>query len=559
MDRRFALALLLSALVFFITPFLFPPAPRPPEQATRPDTARVTAAPETTRAVPGPAVQPTPAPTRPGADTIAQLSQLPAETTAVVTPRAEYRFSNVGASLIAAEMRTYRDLATGRSSVQLGRPGMPLLHYDLVTATDTIDLAAVRFTGVHSRRGETELVEYRAPVSGGEFVVRYALGTDTAASYRLSVSGEARGIPDARHLIVWLPSTFPSPEADSSDDRRYLAYAFMSAREGARSISFSSLDPGERQLIEGPHSWAAAKTKYFVVGLLAPRSGEQQFAEATVIGAPRTSRTPTHAAAAVVQSLAGGAFQFDVYAGPQEWERLLSVGQEFDQVNPYGWKFLQGIVQPLAVIVMRILLWMHNALQISYGWVLVIFGIAVRVVLWPLNQRAMRSSMKMQQLHPKIVEVQKRYANNPEKQREELMRVYRDAGTSPFAAMSGCLPMLIPMPFLFALFFVFQNTIEFRGVPFLWLSDISIKDPYYIVPLAMGATMYLLSWIGLRNSPPNPQAKMMAYMLPVMMTVFLLNFAAGLNLYYAVQNLAAIPQQWLINRERAKMALKPAT
>jgi YidC/Oxa1 family membrane protein insertase len=261
----------------------------------------------------------------------------------------------------------------------------------------------------------------------------------------------------------------------------------------------------------------------------------------------------------VVQSLAGGSFQFDVYAGPQEWKRLLSVGQGFDQVNPYGWKFLQGIVQPLAVIVMRILLWMHNALQISYGWVLVIFGIAVRVVLWPLNQRAMRSSMKMQQLHPKIVEVQKRYANNPEKQREELMRVYRDAGTSPFAAMSGCLPMLIPMPFLFALFFVFQNTIEFRGVPFLWLSDLSIKDPYYIVPLAMGATMYLLSWIGLRNSPPNPQAKMMAYMLPVMMMVFLLNFASGLNLYYAVQNLAAIPQQWLINRERAKMALKPAT
>jgi YidC/Oxa1 family membrane protein insertase len=559
MDRRFALALLLSALVFFITPFLFPPTPRPREQATRADTARVTAAPETTRAVTAPAVQPVPAPARPRADTIAQLSQLPAETTAVVTPRAEYRFSNVGASLIAAEMRTYRDLATGGNSVQLGRPGTPLLHYDLVTATDTIDLAAVRFTAVRSRRGATDLVEYRAPVAGGELIVRYALGTDTAASYRLGVSGEAREIPDARHLIVWLPSTFPSPEADSSDDRRYLAYAFMSAREGARSVSFSSLDPGERQLIEGPHAWAAAKTKYFVVGVLSPRGGSQQFAEATVTGAPRTSRTVTHAAAAVVQSLDAGAFQFDVYAGPQEWKRLLSVGQQFDQVNPYGWKWAQGIVQPFAVVVIRILLWMHNALKISYGWVLVIFGIAVRLLLWPLNQRAMRSSMKMQQLQPKIMEVQKRHANNPERQREELMRVYRDAGTSPFGAMSGCLPMLIPTPFLIALFFIFQNTIEFRGVPFMWLSDISIKDPYYILPLAMGATMYLVSWIGLRNSPPNPQAKMMAYVFPVMMTFFLLNLAAGLNLYYAVQNLAAIPQQWLIYKERAKMALKPAT
>jgi YidC/Oxa1 family membrane protein insertase len=497
----------------------------------------------------------TPASVR-GVDTTAQLA-LPAETTVVRTPRAEYRFSNVGAALVGAEMRTYRDLATGRSSVQLGRPGRPLLHFDLVTATDTIDLGAVRFGRTRSFRRDTELVEYRATVAGGELAIRYSIGTDTAASYQLNVQGQVRGIPEARHLIIWLPSTFPSAEADSTDDRRYLAYAFMSAREGPRSVSFGSLDPGERRLIEGPHAWAAAKTKYFVIGLLSPRSG-QQFAEATVMGAPRTSRTVTDAAAAVVQSFENGTFQFDIYAGPQEWKRLLSVGQGFDQVNPYGWKFLQGIVQPFAVIVMRILLWMHNALQISYGWVLVLFGIAVRVVLWPLNQRAMRTSMKMQQLHPKLVEVQKRYANNPEKQREAVMNVYREAGTSPFAPVAGCLPMLIPMPFLVALFFIFQNTIEFRGVPFMWLSDISIKDPYYVLPLAMGATMYLLSWVGLRNSPPNPQAKMMAYVFPVMMTFFLLNLAAGLNLYYAVQNLAAIPQQWLIARERGRVAAKPA-
>ena len=99
---------------------------------------------------------------------------------------------------------------------------------------------------------------------------------------------------------------------------------------------------------------------------------------------------------------------------------------------------------------------------------------------------------------------------------------------------------------------MFQNTIEFRGVSFLWLPDISVKDPYYIVPLLMGASMYALSWIGMRNSPPNPQAKMMSWLMPVMMTVFLFNFASGLNLYYAVQNLAALPQQWLIANERGK-------
>ena len=114
--------------------------------------------------------------------------------------------------------------------------------------------------------------------------------------------------------------------------------------------------------------------------------------------------------------------------------------------------------------------------------------------------------------------------------------------------------MLLPMPILFALFFVFQNTIEFRGVSFLWLADISLKDPFYILPIAMGLSMFVLSWVGMRNVPPNPQMKMMAYLMPIVMTVALLNFASGLNLYYAVQNLAALPQQWLIANERAKTA-----
>jgi len=178
--------------------------------------------------------------------------------------------------------------------------------------------------------------------------------------------------------------------------------------------------------------------------------------------------------------------------------------------------------------------------------------------MWPLNSKMMRSSIQMQRIAPLIQGAQEKHKGDPEKQREAVMKVYAEAGISPFAPLAGCLPMLLPMPILFALFFVFQNTIEFRGVPFLWLPDISVKDPYYVVPILMGASMYALSWIGMRNSPPNPQAKMMSWLMPVMMTVFLFNFASGLNLYYAVQNLAALPQQWLIANERGKAPAKVA-
>jgi len=120
--------------------------------------------------------------------------------------------------------------------------------------------------------------------------------------------------------------------------------------------------------------------------------------------------------------------------------------------------------------------------------------------------------------------------------------------------------MRLPMPILFALYFVFQNTIEFRGVPFLWMPDISLRDPFYITPILMGASMLVLSWIGMRVAPAGPQAnqaKVMGYMMPALFTVMFMNLASGLNLYYAVQNLVAIPQQWFLTKERAKAAAPP--
>jgi YidC/Oxa1 family membrane protein insertase len=200
---------------------------------------------------------------------------------------------------------------------------------------------------------------------------------------------------------------------------------------------------------------------------------------------------------------------------------------------------------------------MHTQFKLNYGWVLIIFGIVVRIALWPLNQSAMRSSLRMQRIQPELQAMQQKYKANPEKMQEEYMKLLKAHDMTPFSQFTGCLPMLIPMPVLFAVFFVLQNTIEFRGVPFLWLTDISLKDPYYILPLIMGVTMFVLSWVGLRNSPPNPQAKMMGYLMPGMMVALFVNFPAGLNLYYAVQNLAALPQQWMIARERAKGTASP--
>jgi YidC/Oxa1 family membrane protein insertase len=384
-------------------------------------------------------------------------------------------------------------------------------------------------------------------VNGVGIVISYDVIPDR---YVVKVNGKLEGATGSSYLLIDLPSSLPVTEADTLGDLRTLSYSFKPSRDHARGVPFGKLDPGEKKLEAGPLTWAAVRNKYFVVGLVNPEGSH--FEEMTLAGGPRTSKIATTASATVVKAVKNGTFAFDIYAGPQQSTQLLAMGRDFDHVNPYGWSFLQPVVNPIAALCLKLLLWVHDNLKLSYGWVLVLFGVFIRIALWPLNQSAMRSSMKMQEIQPRLAEVQAKYKDKPEKQREEMMRVYKEAGASPFTALSGCLPMLIPMPVLFALFFVFQNTIEFRGVPFLWLTDISIKDPIYILPVLMGISMYLLSWIGLRNAPPNPQAKMMSYMFPVMMTFVLANMASGLNLYYTAQNIAALPQQWMLARERQK-------
>ncbi|MEO8911134.1 MAG: membrane protein insertase YidC [Gemmatimonadaceae bacterium] len=557
MDKRLILAAFLSLVVIAVSQLLFPPAKPTPGSRVSPASdssagLKSTQSAAASSSTPNANLPTAPSVTRITPATTQAGSRVIAETTTVTTPKAIYKFSNIGAAPVSIVIRDYRNRSASGGLVDLAAEGSQLLGYRLVTPTDTADLSQIPFapSKASNATGEQTL-SYEAFVRNYAVSITYTISHDTAASYVIGVNGQVKGVSGQAYLLTELPSTLRSAEADTVADHRSLAYSFKPEKDHARSVLFGSLDPGDKTLEPGPLSWAAVKNKYFVFGILAPQNGTL-FSEVSLTGGPRTSKVATTAAASVVQAIKNDAFAFDIYAGPQESQRLARMGRDFDHVNPYGWRFLQSVVHPIASKVIQALLWMHNRLNLSYGWVLVILGILVRLALWPLNQSTMRASLRMQELQPKLAAAQKKYPD-PIQQREAIMKVYHDAGVSPFAGLTGCLPALLPMPILFALFFVFQNTIEFRGVPFLWLHDISIKDPLYILPLLMGASMYVLSWIGMRNAPPNPQAKMMGYMFPVMMTVVLLNMASGLNLYYTAQNIASLPQQWLLARERAKM------
>jgi len=552
MDKRLFLALVLTAIVIITTPLLFPGAKRPvmPSMA---DSASVTSSPAAgpTQDSVARAVSVTP-PT----GTISvnpALILAPAETTTVKATRTTYAFNSRGAAPISVVLDSYpsRRQGVAKGPVELVNPGSALARYHLTVGSDTIALDTLSFRAERGLAGAAPTLRFSGEAAGRALALTYTFAPD---SYLVHVSGMVAGAPTGSALLIDLPATLRSNEPDSVDDQGHLAVSFRPTRGEVRSTGFGKLEPAETLVEPGPHSWVATRNKYFLV---AYRAEGAPFSALKLRGLPRQEKTAAQmAATAVIPIGSDGSARFNIYAGPQDFVRLQQLGSDMDQVNPYG-GFFQGAVQPFATMVMRALLWMKHTTQLNYGWVLVLFGVIIRLVLWPLNQGAMRTSIKMQRLQPELQAIQKKYSDDPKRQQEAIMKVYKDHGMSPLSPLMGCLPMLLPMPILFALYFVFQNTIEFRGVPFLWLPDISLKDPYYITPLLMGVSMFVMSWIGMRNSPPNPQAKMMLYMMPVMMTVLFLNFASGLNLYYAVQNIAALPQQWLLARERATNGSPP--
>src|SRR3989454_2234584 len=166
-------------------------------------------------------------------------------------------------------------------------------------------------------------------------------------------------------------------------------------------------------------------------------------------------------------------FRYELYVGPLEHRRLARLGHDFDDANPYG-GILRPAIHPVSILVVNVLLWMHERLTLPYGWVLVIFGVLVRLLLWPLNQKAMESGIRMQAVAPLIKETQDRFKKQPEKLQREKLRLYKEHQVNP---LGGGLPLLPPLPGFVSLFFVFAHTIEFRGVPLLLVPPLSRPHP----------------------------------------------------------------------------------
>jgi YidC/Oxa1 family membrane protein insertase len=234
---------------------------------------------------------------------------------------------------------------------------------------------------------------------------------------------------------------------------------------------------------------------------------------------------------------AKGSLELQGYIGPKEWKLFASLDKRLTDAIEFGW--FTFLAKPFFRVMLAIYDFVGN-----WGWAIVLFTILVKLVLFPLSYKGMMSMQKLKDLAPKMKEIKERYGKDPAKMNQQMMELYKKHGANP---MGGCLPMLLQIPVFFALYRVLLNADELQGAPWiLWITDLSRQDPYFVLPILMGATMFLQQQIT-PNTMTDPLQQKIFKWFPVIMTFFFLTFPAGLVLYWLTNNILSIAQQYYIN------------
>ncbi len=233
-----------------------------------------------------------------------------------------------------------------------------------------------------------------------------------------------------------------------------------------------------------------------------------------------------------------GVFKGELFSAPKEFDLLQNEGGGLEEALHFG------IFHPIAVFFLKVLRWIFGYVG-NWGWAIVLLTVAIRMALFPLMHKSTVSMRRMQKVQPKVKVIQEKYKKNKsdpqvrQKMNQETMALYKEEGVNP---VGGCLPMLVQMPILFALYTLFAHAIELRHAPFIWwITDLSAKDPIYITPVLMTATMWLQQRLAPQAGDPN-QMRMMR-MMPLVFGIMFLGFPAGLVLYWLTNNVVSILQQ----------------
>jgi YidC/Oxa1 family membrane protein insertase len=551
MERNAILATVLVILILVGYQWYLSRIETPPQEPARPTTTAPPAQPTAPSTTSTPLAPPRPARVSPRSST--QI--VPPEREVVVeTPLIRVRLSTAGARVTSWQLKRYH--VGGGAPVDLvavkdlgGSPGplsawadgeQPQAVYEVdrerldlsgPDETGTVTFTSATSSGLELQKTLTFYADrYEAKV---DLTVRNSLGTDAPAEPQFIWGPGLRNSLDKKHSTLQAPTLWV---------------------DGSRVHEDLSKLNGEK-VVTGNLSWVALQDTYFTAALVPDEKGIQAFVKKAAEDQPIVGLE------AVKQVLPPGgqtSARALVYAGPKDLDILKSAGHNLDQIVDLG--MFDKIYLVTAALWLLKFLYRFTG---NYGIAIILVTVLQKIAFHPLTVKSLKSMRAMQEIQPKVQAIQERYKNNPQKKQEETMALYRKYGVNP---MGGCLPMLVQIPIFIALYNALSSSVEMWQARFLWIHDLTQPDSLFtltvwggydfhanVLALLMGVSM----WVQQKMSPPagDPrQAQMMLWMMPILFTFMFWNFPSGLVLYWLVNNVLQVGQQWLITRSPARPA-----
>ncbi|MGH8766108.1 MAG: membrane protein insertase YidC, partial [Burkholderiales bacterium] len=343
-----------------------------------------------------------------------------------------------------------------------------------------------------------------------------------AAYYQLTQDGKPVGSSNA--------------VASSFGAQSFYGFAIYTEEKKFQKVHPADIDKNKADYLkEADDGWLAYVQHYFVAGWIPAAKGTRSFEmlkrdDGTYAG---YIRMPV----GTIEPGASKATTVSLYAGPQEQSRLTAVAPGFDLVVDYGW--LTVIAWPLFWLLQK-----YHSLAGNWGVAIILLTMTIKLIFFPLSAASYKSMAKMKLVTPRMTKIREMYEHDRQKMNQAMMELYKTEKINP---LGGCFPIVVQIPVFIALYWVLLAAIELRHAPFiLWIHDLSALDPYYVLPVLMTVTMVLQT--RMNPTPPDPvQAKVMQFM-PFIFSVFFFFFPAGLVLYWLVNNILSILQQWQIQR-----------
>ena len=522
-----------------------PTAPTPTPAAGQGTTASLPAAvptPAAPSAAPGVAGVPAPGSAAPSA-----ASNAAAEQVTITTDVVRATIDTVGGSLVRLELLKHTDQNDTSRNVLLfdqSAKRLYLAQTGLITSQAGVQLPnhLTAMKVVTSERtlaagaAQIELKLESPAIDGRRLVKTYTFKRgDYVVGVKHEVFNEGSA-PVSPQLYLQLARDGNPPEGESAFYFTFTGPAVYTEASKFTKVDFKDIEKGKASHDKAAdNGWVAMVQHYFASAWLLPEKVQREFRTAKV--------ADNHFSIAMVVPLgevapgASKAFESRLFAGPQEEHKLAALAPGLELVKDYGW----------FTVLAKPLFWLLDQLYDilgNWGWAIVALVFLLKAAFYWLNASAYKSMAKMKAINPRVMEMRERLKDKPQQMQQEMMRIYREEKVNP---LGGCLPIVAQMPFFIALYWVLLSSVEMRQAPWIgWITDLAVKDPWFILPLLMTASSLLQTW--LNPTPPDPlQAKLM-WIMPLAFSFMFFFFPAGLVLYWLTNNILSIAQQWFINK-----------